>query len=421
MFLLRRTSPGLLNLTNFVKNTQSTPQANHLPVLYNLYRTYTNVDQENNQKIKKEKKPAGYWHNIDNQRKALDEIREKLELTTAEKWATVKRKQINDLGGSSVITRYRSIYDALVALYPSENWETLNPAKIEKAKSEKINLNFPPEPKGKKQKAPGKELMLSQVWNETIDPTGYWISEKFDGIRAFWSGEILASRYGNVLNAPSWWLDRLPKGFPIDGELWCGHDNFAKLIGIIRSDSDPDWTRVKLMAFDTPSDTLIFEERLKRLKDNIIDNDSVLLVPFVQCESVDHLYSELDKVIAKGGEGLMLRKPDATYAIGRSYNLLKVKRQQDAEVMMLRKAKKCVGFDCELPNGVQVIVRCTWTDYRHPPEKGTILRVKHFGSWDSGKLKNPYFWRIRNDGVTWNDLVEQYKLDHPEETPIMPQ
>jgi DNA ligase 1 len=34
-------------------------------------------------------------------------------------------------------------------------------------------------------------LLLANVWNPSIDPTGWWMSEKFDGLRGYWDGEKL--------------------------------------------------------------------------------------------------------------------------------------------------------------------------------------------------------------------------------------
>ena len=37
--------------------------------------------------------------------------------------------------------------------------------------------------------AKAKNVMLAESWKEDIDPTGYWIAEKLDGVRAYWSGK----------------------------------------------------------------------------------------------------------------------------------------------------------------------------------------------------------------------------------------
>jgi len=63
-------------------------------------------------------------------------------------------------------------------------------------------------------------ITLSQVWSENINPKGYWISEKFDGIRAIWRENNLFSRFGNKFDVPDWWKIKIPpeidkKGFAL--------------------------------------------------------------------------------------------------------------------------------------------------------------------------------------------------------------
>jgi ATP-dependent DNA ligase len=45
---------------------------------------------------------------------------------------------------------------------------------------------------------------------ESRDPTGWWMSEKLDGVRAYWDGKQLLSRLGNPLAAPDWFTQRFP-------------------------------------------------------------------------------------------------------------------------------------------------------------------------------------------------------------------
>jgi DNA ligase-1 len=37
-----------------------------------------------------------------------------------------------------------------------------------------------------KKKAQAPALLLAATWNQSIDPTGYWLSEKLDGVRVYW-------------------------------------------------------------------------------------------------------------------------------------------------------------------------------------------------------------------------------------------
>jgi hypothetical protein len=49
---------------------------------------------------------------------------------------------------------------------------------------------------------------------------GWFMSEKLDGIRAYWDGKTFWSKNAKIINVPEF-LKKLPS-FPLDGELWAG-------------------------------------------------------------------------------------------------------------------------------------------------------------------------------------------------------
>ena len=51
------------------------------------------------------------------------------------------------------------------------------------------------------------------------DPTGWYMSEKLDGIRAYWDGTQFWSKSGKLINLPDSFKEGLPD-FHLDGELW---------------------------------------------------------------------------------------------------------------------------------------------------------------------------------------------------------
>src|SRR5688500_9984165 len=53
-------------------------------------------------------------------------------------------------------------------------------------------------------------ILLAHKWETHHDPTGWWMSEKLDGIRAYWDGEAFTSRLGNKFYAPDWFIADLP-------------------------------------------------------------------------------------------------------------------------------------------------------------------------------------------------------------------
>ena len=46
-------------------------------------------------------------------------------------------------------------------------------------------------------------LLLAEEYDQDIDLDAYWVSEKLDGVRAFWNGSRLISRGGNTFAAAS--------------------------------------------------------------------------------------------------------------------------------------------------------------------------------------------------------------------------
>lgn len=77
----------------------------------------------------------------------------------------------------------------------------------------------------------GPPVLLAHSWDYQADLTGWWISEKLDGVRAYWDGKKFLSRQGNEFMAPAWFVDGLPKT-PLDGELWMDRKAFQKTINL---------------------------------------------------------------------------------------------------------------------------------------------------------------------------------------------
>lgn len=69
--------------------------------------------------------------------------------------------------------------------------------------------------------------MLANNWEpKNQDPTGWYMSEKLDGVRCFWNGRNMYTRNGNIFYPPDWFKALLPKTLALDGELWTTRDDF---------------------------------------------------------------------------------------------------------------------------------------------------------------------------------------------------
>jgi ATP-dependent DNA ligase len=111
-------------------------------------------------------------------------------------------------------------------------------------------------------------------------------------------------------------------------------------------------------------------------------------------------------VVAAGGEGLMLHGGDAPYSAGRSDDLLKLKRFNDAEARVVahnpgkgRLQGMLDSLTVETPDGTRFRVGTGFTDAqrRHPPPIGSTITYRYQGVTRNGKPRFPVFWRVRAD------------------------
>lgn len=181
-------------------------------------------------------------------------------------------------------------------------------------------------------------LLLANIYQPDIQLHNYWISEKLDGVRAYWNGENLVSRQGNIFQAPKWFIAPLPKT-ALDGELWLGRGEFEVVSGLVRRQSPDktDWQEIKFMVFDLPNHAGIFGQRLKQLKKIVAEINAPHIQLVDQFKVISHnvVMNKLDDVVEQGGEGLMLHSGSSLYKSGRSNDLLKLKKHFDAEAVVI--------------------------------------------------------------------------------------
>ena len=179
-------------------------------------------------------------------------------------------------------------------------------------------------------------VLLAHSWDGVTDPTGYMMSEKLDGVRAYWDGENFRSRLDNVFAVPDWYKEGMPKEH-LDGEFWMERGKFQETSGLVRRQDKSDlWRKIRFMAFDAPNLPGGFETRylaLGTLLSSGSSNAERLL--HNRCRNLTDLQIELRRIEELGGEGLMLREPGSLYVRGRSTSLLKVKTFFDSEATVI--------------------------------------------------------------------------------------
>ena len=180
-------------------------------------------------------------------------------------------------------------------------------------------------------------VLLAEAWDGSADLTGWLMSEKLDGVRAWWTGREFQSRLGNAFHVPDWFTAGLPQ-VPLDGEFWIDRKTFQRTVSIVRRQDKTDlWNQVRFLVFDAPTAGGGFEHRLREVERLVRAHQPAYARAHehVECADADHLRRELARVEALGGEGLMFRQPGSHYEAGRSATLLKVKSFTDAEARVV--------------------------------------------------------------------------------------
>jgi DNA ligase len=250
------------------------------------------------------------------------------------------------------------------------------------------------------------DLLLLTKYHPGMDISGWYMSEKLDGVRAYWNGQQLLSRKGNLLAAPDWFTENLPP-FELDGELWIARGLFEETLSITsRDQAHPGWQRITYNIFEVPNAHGGLGERLERLR-IYLKNHSVehlRIIPQTVVRDSGHLKTQLSEVDAAGGEGLVLRNPESAYETGRSPNALKVKRFDDMEgrVVGYRPGNgKYHGMTgalwVEIDGNKRFFIGSGLTDQERetPPVMGSVITFQHQGFTNNGIPRFASYLHVR--------------------------
>ena len=154
------------------------------------------------------------------------------------------------------------------------------------------------------------------------DPAGWFVTEKFDGCRAYWDGKQLWTRSGRVIKAPASLTANLP-AVHLDCELWAGYGQFAVASVAARLGK---WAPAcRLIVHDCPQAPGNWSQRIATAPPGLAVSWSV-------CTGREDLAAKLADVLARGGEGLVLHDPRIiNYQWGRTFSFFKVKPESVAE------------------------------------------------------------------------------------------
>lgn len=251
------------------------------------------------------------------------------------------------------------------------------------------------------------EPMLPRVYAEGDGVAGWWLSEKLDGVRGYWDGRLLWSKQGKLLQPHPDFVAGWPD-FPLEGELWGGRGSFERTAAVVQQALSTDWRQLRFAIFDLPAAPGPFSQRIEQARRWFTAHPTPYAFVIEQrpLQTQAQLQEELRRVEAAGGEGLIVRNPQAPYAAGRSAEVLKVKSFADAEAVVVEhlpgqgeNAGRLGALLVERPDGVRFRLGTGFTaaERLEPPPIGSLVSYKFYGLYPSGLPRFPAFLRIRQD------------------------
>lgn len=253
-------------------------------------------------------------------------------------------------------------------------------------------------------------VSLPAVYDGGVALPDYWVSEKYDGVRGYWDGERLLTRGGNVVDMPAWFTRDWPET-AMDGELWAGYGRFSRVSVIARTAAadDPAWREISYHVFDLPEHGGRFDARVSAIRETVarIGAPWVRAIRQFRVEDAAALDAALERVLEKGGEGLILHRADSHYQAGRSDAMLKLKPFRDAEAQVVAvnpgqgRLQGLMGsIDVRTPGGRVFAIGSGFTDAQRadPPPIGSWITYRFSGRTATGLPRFARFLRRRPTG-----------------------
>lgn len=262
-----------------------------------------------------------------------------------------------------------------------------------------VNVGSVPQPK--------PYIQQATPYKPVTDISQYWLSEKLDGIRGYWNGTHLLTRQGNFIHSPRWFTKNWPIS-TMDGELWIKRGYFQQTLSCIRKKHiDEDcWRTVRFMLFDLPEHGGTFTQRIASMKrlTKKVNSPYLSMIEQFKVSTAAQLHKTLNEITKNNGEGLMLHYSNARYHFGRTANIMKLKKHDDAEARVVAHIEgkgKYLGLlgaiQVKTAEGIIFKIGSGFSDKeRHkPPAIGSIITFKFNGRTQAGIPRFARFFRVR--------------------------
>jgi DNA ligase 1 len=248
------------------------------------------------------------------------------------------------------------------------------------------------------------ELQKAKIYDKSKhNITNWYMSEKLDGIRAYWNGKEFLSKNGNKIYAPFWFTKDFPN-FELDGELWSKREDFENIQNIVLDETPTTkWNEITYNIFEVPNTDGNFNKRLEKIKLWLEKNPNkfIKIIPQEISKNESDLNNYLKELIAKKAEGIILKNPNLDYFTGRNENILKVKKFYDEEGLVIAlnysKEGKFKSLKLKLENGIIFNLGGGFSNMQkeNPPKIGDIVTFKYYDLTKNNKPKFASFLRVR--------------------------
>ena len=251
------------------------------------------------------------------------------------------------------------------------------------------------------------DLLLLKTYKNDHNVTGWVMSEKLDGVRAYWDGKKLTSRNGKVFHAPSWFTQGFPD-FSLDGELWSKRGDFEHIVSVVNTSSEhKGWESLGYYVFEVPEQKGGLLERLALLDAYMAQHNTPYLHRLEQypIKNTLHMNDFYNEILRLKGEGIVIRDPRIAYVTGRSQSALKHKPFEDDECVVQELIEgngkymgKMGSLSC-LYQGKLIKIGSGFSDTEraNPPKVGSVITFKYYGLTGLGNPRFPVYLRERKD------------------------
>jgi len=249
------------------------------------------------------------------------------------------------------------------------------------------------------------KLFLLKTYTHDKNVSGWVMSEKLDGVRAYWNGKELISRSGKKFHAPKSFTQGFPS-FELDGELWSKRGDFEKIVSIVNTQSNTNrWKELTYNIFEVPNQDGTLPERLSIIKTYLQKHTKtkIKIIKQIKINKVEEVQDFFEKVNDMQGEGIVIRNPSLPYYVGRKKDALKHKAFTDAEckiVELIQGKGKYQGLlgaiKCDY-KGKIIKIGTGFSDQQRMTsfQVGTLITFKYYGVTRLENPKYPVFLRVR--------------------------